>query len=142
MASLYWSQGRYGEAEPLLVEALEIRKSELGDRHPNTASSLNNLALLYQKQERYAEAIALLKDWQSIKVERQETQSQSYAMGLRTMGSLYQKNQQLSQALQMYEQSLSILSREIGSKHPAVLIFKGEIGRLKKRIKQQSKRRS
>ncbi len=80
----------------------------------------------------------LLEDWQSIKVERQETQNQSYAMGLKKMGSLYEKCQQLSQALQVNEQSLSILSREIGPEHPAVLIFKGEIGRLKKRMKKQS----
>ncbi|NJM99427.1 MAG: tetratricopeptide repeat protein, partial [Phormidesmis sp. RL_2_1] len=45
-------QGRYGEAEPLLVEALAIRKTELGDRHPSTATSLNNLAGLYDSQGR------------------------------------------------------------------------------------------
>ena len=28
------------EAEPLYVQALEICKTELGDRHPNTAISL------------------------------------------------------------------------------------------------------
>ena len=56
MAALYESQGRYGEAEPLYVEALEISKAALGDRHPDTASSLNNLAALYESQGRYGEA--------------------------------------------------------------------------------------
>ncbi|NJM99279.1 MAG: tetratricopeptide repeat protein, partial [Phormidesmis sp. RL_2_1] len=50
LAELYRSQGRYGEAEPLFVEALAIRKTELGDRHPDTATSLNNLAGLYRSQ--------------------------------------------------------------------------------------------
>ena len=44
LARAYDIQGRYGEAEPLYVQALEICKAELGDRHPDTASSLNNLA--------------------------------------------------------------------------------------------------
>ena len=43
-------------AEPLYVQALEIRKAELGDRHPDTAQGLNNLALLYDSQGRYGEA--------------------------------------------------------------------------------------
>jgi hypothetical protein len=30
-----------------LESALEIKRSELGDRHPETASSLNNLAALH-----------------------------------------------------------------------------------------------
>ncbi len=37
LARVYELQGRYTEAEPLYVEALEIRKTELGDRHPYTA---------------------------------------------------------------------------------------------------------
>ncbi|MEM9005734.1 MAG: tetratricopeptide repeat protein [Cyanobacteria bacterium P01_F01_bin.86] len=44
----------------MLREALDIRKSELGDRHPDTASSLNNLALLYRSQGHYVEAETLL----------------------------------------------------------------------------------
>ncbi|MGB3767984.1 MAG: tetratricopeptide repeat protein, partial [Phormidesmis sp.] len=34
LARVYELQGRYGEAEPLYLQALEITKAELGDRHP------------------------------------------------------------------------------------------------------------
>ena len=44
------------QAEPLYLQALEIRKAQLGDRHPDTATSLNNLAALYESQGRYGEA--------------------------------------------------------------------------------------
>ena len=40
-------RGRYGEAEPLLKRALAIVEQQLGKDHPDTAPSLNNLALLY-----------------------------------------------------------------------------------------------
>jgi len=53
---LYESQGRYPEAEPLYLEALDLRKRLLGDNHPSVATSLNNLAGLYYSQGRYPEA--------------------------------------------------------------------------------------
>ncbi|MGB3574470.1 MAG: tetratricopeptide repeat protein, partial [Phormidesmis sp.] len=51
------SQGRYGEAEPLYLDALAISKAELGDRHPDTASSLLNLAALYYNTQRHQQAL-------------------------------------------------------------------------------------
>ena len=56
LAELYRSQGRYGEAEPLLKQALQLNREVLGERHPSTLISLNNLALLYVSQGRYGEA--------------------------------------------------------------------------------------
>jgi tetratricopeptide (TPR) repeat protein len=56
LAHLYESQGRYTEAEPLYLEALDLRKRLLGDNHPDVATSLNNLAALYCYQGRYTEA--------------------------------------------------------------------------------------
>jgi tetratricopeptide (TPR) repeat protein len=47
---------RSPEAEPLFQRALAIREQQLGEMHPNTATSLNNLALLYYQQGRYQEA--------------------------------------------------------------------------------------
>ncbi len=54
LANLYRSQGRYTEAEPLYLQALDLRKRLLGDNHPLVALSLNNLALLYDSQGRGA----------------------------------------------------------------------------------------
>ena len=53
LAGLYESQGRYTEAEPLYIKALDMRKKLLGAEHPDVASSLNNLAFLYNAQGRY-----------------------------------------------------------------------------------------
>ncbi|MBA2396823.1 MAG: tetratricopeptide repeat protein, partial [Ktedonobacteraceae bacterium] len=47
---------KYAQAEPLYVRALAIREQELGAQHPDTASSLNNLAELYRNQGKYAQA--------------------------------------------------------------------------------------
>ncbi len=51
---------RYWETEPLYQRALAIREQQLGAEHPDTATSLNNLALLYYAQGKYSEAEPLL----------------------------------------------------------------------------------
>ena len=53
--------GDYAKAEPLYKEALEIRQKVLGREHPDTATSLNNLAELYEAMGDYAKAEPLLK---------------------------------------------------------------------------------
>ncbi len=53
--------GRPGEAEPLLQRALAIREAALGAEHPDTATSLNNLAGLYQDLGRPGEAEPLMQ---------------------------------------------------------------------------------
>src|SRR5260370_28512666 len=54
-------RARYREAEPLYQRALAIREQQLGPEHPDTASSLNNLAVLYRAQGKYEQAEPLLK---------------------------------------------------------------------------------
>ncbi len=40
--------GQYQKAEPLYLKALKIREKVLGEEHPHTATSYNNLAGLYE----------------------------------------------------------------------------------------------
>ncbi|MEL7069180.1 MAG: tetratricopeptide repeat protein [Cyanobacteria bacterium J06581_3] len=61
LARVYELQGRYGEAEPLYLDALEISKAELGDRHPSTANSLLNLATLYHDTQQHQQALKLIQ---------------------------------------------------------------------------------
>ncbi|MDB9458546.1 tetratricopeptide repeat protein, partial [Dolichospermum circinale CS-545/17] len=56
LALLYYSQGRYKDAEPLYLQSLDIRKRQLGNDHPHVAQSFNNLASLYKSQGQYNDA--------------------------------------------------------------------------------------
>ncbi|HEY9865018.1 MAG TPA: tetratricopeptide repeat protein, partial [Candidatus Obscuribacterales bacterium] len=62
LATLYRSQGRYSEAEPLFLEALAINRQALPPNHPSLATSCNNLANLYRHQGRYSEAEPLYQE--------------------------------------------------------------------------------
>jgi hypothetical protein len=48
LAVLYKVQGKYGDAEPLLLDAFNGRESKLGPDHPYTIESLNELVSLYE----------------------------------------------------------------------------------------------
>ncbi len=56
-------RGRYAEAEPLYLETVETQKRVLGDDHPDTLISINNLATLYENQGRWAEAERCRRMW-------------------------------------------------------------------------------
>ena len=44
----YKEKGDYDKAETLLIQAFKGRRLKLGDTHPHTVESLNNLIALYE----------------------------------------------------------------------------------------------
>lgn len=42
---------------------METRKRVLGERYPDTLTSINNLSFTWMVQGRYADALALMKEW-------------------------------------------------------------------------------
>ena len=59
LGSVYQRRGRYGQAGDIYEEILRRRKDVLGERHPETLSSLHNLAHIYVRHTRYADAFPL-----------------------------------------------------------------------------------
>ena len=56
LGEFYTDQEKYNKAELFLTRALDIRKQQLGNNHPDTAHTLNNLGVLYTKQGKHSEA--------------------------------------------------------------------------------------
>jgi hypothetical protein len=56
------SDGRYNEAEELFVQVMETRKRVLGAEHPDTLTSMANLAFTWKSQDRNDKAISLLRE--------------------------------------------------------------------------------
>eukprot|EP00929_Paragymnodinium_shiwhaense_P008745 TRINITY_DN11270_c0_g1_i15.p1 TRINITY_DN11270_c0_g1~~TRINITY_DN11270_c0_g1_i15.p1 ORF type:complete len:112 (+),score=17.65 TRINITY_DN11270_c0_g1_i15:1-336(+) len=54
--------GRFEEAEPLYREALHGYREKLGDMHPDTLTSINNMAGLLKGMGRFEEAEPLLRE--------------------------------------------------------------------------------
>jgi Tetratricopeptide repeat len=56
LASTYWNQGRWSEAETIYLEVVERKRRVLGEEHPSTLTSMANLASMYWNQGRWSEA--------------------------------------------------------------------------------------
>jgi tetratricopeptide (TPR) repeat protein len=114
---LYY-QGRYGEAEPLYQQALAIMRERLGEQHPDTATSLNNLAGLYQAQGRYDEAEPLYQQALAIRKARLGEQHPDTAASLNNLAGLYQAQGRYDEAEPLYQQALAIMRERLGEQHP------------------------
>lgn len=62
LATTYYKQSRWKEAEELLMQALDARKRVQGPEHPGTLSCMAGLALAYKGQHRCKEAIAWMQN--------------------------------------------------------------------------------
>jgi tetratricopeptide (TPR) repeat protein len=58
LGEVYVDRGQLTEGEPLLAGALDGRRRVLGAEHPETLTSLHNLAWLRDKQKRHDESVA------------------------------------------------------------------------------------
>ena len=56
-----FGEGKYADAEPLAKQAIEQSIKKNGPDHPDTATSLSNLAVLYRTQGKYDLAEPLYK---------------------------------------------------------------------------------
>jgi tetratricopeptide (TPR) repeat protein len=120
LAGLYYSMGRYSEAEPLLDEkSLEITEAKLGADHPATAASLNNLAGLYHSMGRYSDAEPLYRRSLAIREAQLGADHPDTAASLNNLAELYYSMGRYSEAEPLYEKSLAIIEAQLGADHPA-----------------------
>jgi CHAT domain-containing protein len=113
-----YQQGKYNEAIPLAEQALAIRKQQLGDNHPDTATSLNNLAGLYESQGRYSEAEPLYKQALAIRKQQLGDNHPDTASSLNNLAGLYESQGRYSEAEPLYNRSLAIRKQQLGDNHP------------------------
>jgi hypothetical protein len=100
-------QRRYGEAEPLYLQALEIRQVQLGHDHPDTATSLNNLAALYESQGRYGEAEPLYLQAIAILLEKLGEDHPNTQTGLSNFVSLLRQAVEAGRAAELSDHPMT-----------------------------------
>jgi tetratricopeptide (TPR) repeat protein len=116
------TQGRYGEAEPLYVRALETRERVLGKDHPKTLTGLDNLARLYREQGRYGEAEPL---YVRALEARERVLGKDHPQTLTSANSLarlYREQGRYGEAEPLFVRALEARERVLGKDHPEILI--------------------
>ena len=111
-------QGKYEEAEPLYQRALTIREKALGPEHPDTASTLNNLALLYNNQGKYEEAEPLYQRALAIREKALGPEHPDTASTLNNLAILYYDQGKDEEAEPLYQRALAIREKVFGLDHP------------------------
>lgn len=121
LALVYEKLGRYKEAEPLFLEALEIARIRTGEKSPQFASVLHNLGGVYKTLSRYAEAKAMYL--QVIEIDRAAGEHTSdFATSLSGLAELYRATKDFEQAELLMRQALDI-RRRLFSNHPTDIVY-------------------
>lgn len=121
LAVLFKSQGRYGEAEPLIQRAVEGRTRALGIDHPQTLSSLNTLAEVYQAQGRYEEAEQQFQFALEASVRTLGKEHPQSLTIVNHLAWLYRKQGRYPEAEPLFQDALAASKRTLGDTHPQTL---------------------
>jgi CHAT domain-containing protein/Tfp pilus assembly protein PilF len=117
LALLYKSTGEYAKAEPLYVQAMEIRRGSVGEEHPRYATSLNNLASLYQSMGEYAKAELLYVQALKIRKRVLGEEHPDYARSLNNLAGLYEAMGEYAKGEPLFVQATQIQKRVMGEEH-------------------------
>ena len=116
--SKLYGEGRYAEGVPLAQRVLDIRLKAAGPDSPDTAGSLNNLALLQFALGRNAEAESLYKRSLSILEKALGPNHPAVATSLNNLAAVSQATGRYADAAELFLRSLSISDKTLGPGHP------------------------
>jgi tetratricopeptide (TPR) repeat protein len=117
----YYQQGKFQEALPLAEKAFKIINEILGEKHPDTLTSLNNLAGIYQTIGQLSEALPLFEKSYRLHKEVLGEKHPSTLRSLNNLVGIYQTIGQLSKALPLFEKGYRLHKEILGEKHPDTL---------------------
>jgi tetratricopeptide (TPR) repeat protein/transcriptional regulator with XRE-family HTH domain len=115
-------------ARPWYERALSIREQVLGHDHPDTASSLNDLALLLQAQGELEAVRPLYERAQDITERVLGHDHPDTALGLYNLGMLLRDQGELDAARPLLERALDIQEWVLGPHHPQTVFSLNGLG--------------
>jgi tetratricopeptide (TPR) repeat protein len=107
----------HAQAASFLREALAIRERVLGPEHPDTAQSLNNLAMVLRDQGDLAAARPLYERALTIRERVLGPQDRATAQSLYNLAGLLQAQGNFAGARPLFERALAIRERVFGTEH-------------------------
>lgn len=122
--------GKTKDAEPILLQSLEIRKKVLGENHPDVANSLNSLGALYKNMGNYIKAEPYYLQALEIREKMQGDNHPYVAASLNNIGAFYQHLGFYSKAEPYFIKSLELLKKTKGENHQSVAGLINNLGNL------------
>jgi len=124
----HYALGAYARARPLYERALAIREKRLGPNHPDTAETLNNLALLLRDEGNHAAARPLLERALAINEKTFGPEHAATATSLNNLALLLRDEGDLATARPLFERALAIAEKTLGADNPATAAALSNLG--------------
>ena len=112
--------GQVRRGRAALPAALAIREKVLGPEHPDTAITLNNLAILYRNQGKYEEAEPLFQRALAIKEKALGPEHPATARTLNNLALLYWNQGKYEEAEPLFQRALAIKEKALDPEHPHI----------------------
>jgi len=117
-----YQQGRFEEAVLLAEKVFHLRKEFLGEKHPETLTSLKIIAVIYKDLGRFSDALPWAEKAYRLYKELLGEKHPDTLTSQNYFASLYQDLGRLSEALSLFEKAYHLRKEVLGEKHPLTLI--------------------
>ncbi|HEY0744133.1 MAG TPA: CHAT domain-containing tetratricopeptide repeat protein [Chryseosolibacter sp.] len=120
---LYATMGRFTQAESFTAEALDLRKSKLGEQNPGVAASLNNYGVLHYNLGRFNESEKDLSSAVDILAKNNLQAAMPYSIVLNNQAMLFQTIGRYEEAEKVLKNAIAIAEKLQSSKSTNHLKF-------------------
>jgi serine/threonine-protein kinase len=132
IGAVYKRLGRYGDARPLLEEALATRRSIFGEEHDAVASSLGELASLEHLEGNYATAERLFREALAIQQALYPDGHVAVAEAKSELAAVLHTAGHAEEAAAHYAEALPVYRRVLGTSHSQTADVLNNLGLLRK----------
>jgi tetratricopeptide (TPR) repeat protein len=136
LGSLLIDQGKLREAEPLYRQALSTRRGTVGDTHPDTLISINNLAVLLRARGNMDEAEQLFLEALTARRRVLKNDDPSLLASVNNMANLLKSKKDLIGAEALFLEALAVRKHSLGEEHRDTLASMNNLANL---LKEQGK---
>ena len=123
-----YKYAKYEKAITLNRTLLDLREKVLGEEHPDTARSYNNIGLVYAKQGDYEKELEYLFKALAILEKVLGEEHPNTAISYNNIGVIYDNQGDYEKALEYYFKALAIREKVLGVEHPDTAASYNNIG--------------
>ncbi|MDX2040020.1 MAG: serine/threonine-protein kinase [Acidobacteriota bacterium] len=125
---LYHSIGLYDRGQPLLEEALKLRRQTLGNEHADVATSLDHLAEAARVKDDFAKSESLFREALAMRRKLLGAESREVADSLNNLALVLQNTNRYDETEQLLRESLAIRHKLLGQEHSDVATSLSNLG--------------
>jgi tetratricopeptide (TPR) repeat protein len=124
----YEASGQLDMAVPLLEQTLGKQKTRLGPDHPDTLTSMSNLAVAYEASGQLDMAVPLLEQTLGKQKTRLGPDHPDTLTCMNNLAEMYWQLERLDQSIPLFEETLRWQEKKLGRQHPSTLMTVANLG--------------